>query len=73
MCIRDSICDVDRREFASFAAATEKAFGQAPVQQQDFRKLLESKDVDAITIATPEHWHAPMALMGLQAGKHVYV
>ena len=35
--------------------------------------MLESKDVDAITIATPEHWHTPMAIMGLQAGKHVYV
>jgi predicted dehydrogenase len=41
--------------------------------EEDFRKVLESRDVDAITIATPEHWHAPMAIMGLQAGKHVYV
>jgi predicted dehydrogenase len=67
------ICDVDAREFARFAAATEKAFGQAPARHRDVRRLLESKDVDAITIATPEHWHAPMALMGLQSGKHVYV
>ncbi len=67
------ICDVDGREFAKFAADTEKAFGQAPTQVKDVRKLLESKDIDALTIATPEHWHAPMALMGLQAGKHVYV
>ena len=67
------VCDVDARELAPFAAATEKAFGQAPLQLRDVRKLLESRDVDAITIATPEHWHAPMALMGLQAGKHVYV
>jgi predicted dehydrogenase len=65
------ICDVDAREFARFAAATEKAFGQAPARHRDVRRLLESKDVDAITIATPEHWHAPMALMGLQSGKHV--
>jgi predicted dehydrogenase len=67
------ICDVDRRELDKFAAATQKAFGQAPAQEKDVRKLLESKDVDAITVATPEHWHAPMALLGLQAGKHVYV
>jgi predicted dehydrogenase len=67
------ICDVDRREFPKFAADTERAFGRAPVQEKDVRRLLESKDVDAITIATPEHWHAPMTLMGLQAGKHVYV
>src|SRR6266478_5059192 len=35
--------------------------------------ILEQKDVDAITIATPDHWHTPMAIAGLQAGKHVYV
>jgi len=35
--------------------------------------VLASKDVDAITIATPDHWHAPMAILGLEAGKHVYV
>ena len=35
--------------------------------------LLESKDVDAITVATPDHWHTPMAVLGLKAGKHVYV
>ncbi|HEY3380692.1 MAG TPA: Gfo/Idh/MocA family oxidoreductase [Vicinamibacterales bacterium] len=67
------ICDVDRREFPKFAAAAQAAFKQAPIQVQDFRKALESKDVDVITVATPEHWHAPMAILGLQAGKHVYV
>ena len=41
--------------------------------EQDFRKILDQKKVDAITIATPDHWHAPMAIAGLQAGKHVYV
>jgi predicted dehydrogenase len=67
------VCDVDRRELDKFAVATKEKFGQSPVKEKDFRKILESKDVDAITIATPEHWHAPMAIMGLQAGKHVYV
>ena len=47
--------------------------GRGPVAEKDFRKILEQKDVDAITIATPDHWHAPMAIAGLQAGKHVYV
>jgi predicted dehydrogenase len=44
-----------------------------PVQERDFRKVLALKDVDAITIATPDHWHTPMAILGLQAGKHAYV
>jgi predicted dehydrogenase len=67
------VCDVDKRELTKFAAATKKQFGQMPVTEKDFRRILESKDVDAIAIATPEHWHAPMAIAGLQAGKHVYV
>ena len=40
---------------------------------KDFRKLLEDKSLDAVTIATPDHWHAPMAILALAAGKHVYV
>lgn len=67
------ICDVDSREFPKFGASATKAFGKAPKQEKDIRKVLESKDVDAITIATPEHWHTPMALMALAAGKHVYL
>ena len=47
--------------------------GYAPVTDKDFRHILAKKDVDAITIATPDHWHTPMAIAGLQAGKHVYV
>jgi predicted dehydrogenase len=67
------VCDVDRRELDKFADATTKQFNQTPVKEKDFRKILESRDVDVITIATPEHWHTPMAIAGLQAGKHVYV
>ncbi len=67
------VCDVDRRELDKFAAETEKQFGVRPATVVDFRRVLESKDVDAVTIATPEHWHAPMAIAALQAGKHVYV
>jgi predicted dehydrogenase len=47
--------------------------GYAPATDKDFRNILQQKDVDAITIATPDHWHTPMAIAGLQAGKHVYV
>jgi hypothetical protein len=63
---------VDARVLEKFANAAQKELGHLPATQKDFRKVLESKDVDAITIATPEHWHAPMAIAGLQAGKHVY-
>ncbi len=67
------VCDVDRRELDKFARAVEEAAGAAPAKSTDFRRILDDPQVDAITIATPEHWHAPMAVMGLQAGKHVYV
>jgi predicted dehydrogenase len=67
------VCDVDRRELDKFAVAVKEKFGRDPVRERDFRKVLESKDVDVITIATPEHWQAHMAILGLQAGKHVYV
>lgn len=67
------ICDVDSTILAKFADKTSSAMKQPAKSEKDFRRVLESKDVDAITIATPDHWHAPMAILGMQAGKHVYV
>lgn len=67
------ICDADKSRMESFSIFCQKNVGYAPKMEQDFRKVLEDKDVDAVVIATPEHWHAPMAIMALQAGKHVYV
>ena len=67
------VCDVDTNTMKKFAAETEKEMGEAPKTDQDFRNILKDKEVDAITIATPDHWHAPMAILGLEAGKHVYV
>jgi predicted dehydrogenase len=64
---------VDANILLKFAASTQQEMGEAPATGKDFRSILELKDVDAITIATPDHWHAPMAIAGLQAGKHVYV
>jgi predicted dehydrogenase len=67
------VCDVDEKILAKFAASVQQEMSAAPMTNTDFRKILERKDVDAITIATPDHWHTPMAIAGLQAGKHVYV
>lgn len=66
-------CDVDKAILDEHNAWCEKNIGYIPKNSPDFRKVLEDKDVDAIFIATPEHWHAPMAILALQAGKHVYV
>jgi predicted dehydrogenase len=67
------ICDVDGSILKKFAGDAEQELGYAPVADKDFRNILQLKDVDAITIATPDHWHASMAIAGLRAGKHVYV
>jgi predicted dehydrogenase len=67
------VCDVETNILAKFAAATQKEVGYAPQTAQDFRRILEMKDIDAVTIATPDHWHTPMAIDALAAGKHVYV
>lgn len=67
------VCDVDSNILAKFAGNVQKEMGYAPATDKDFRKLLEHKDIDAITIATPDHWHTPLAIAGLQAGKNVYV
>src|SRR5882757_3049054 len=67
------ICDVDDRAIAKGVKATLKNQKTEPKGVKDFRKILEDKNVDVVTIATPDHWHAPMAILALQAGKHVYV
>lgn len=67
------ICDVDSRVLEKFAGVANQELGYAPANDRDFRRVLEQKDVDAISIATPDHWHAPMAIAAVEAGKHVYV
>jgi len=67
------VCDVDSNILQKFADSVRQEMGETAQADKDFRKILEQKDVDAITIATPDHWHTPMAIAGLQAGKHVYV
>src|SRR3984885_5085314 len=50
------VCDVDSDILRKFAASVQKEMGEAPSTDKDFRKILALKDVDAITIATPDHW-----------------
>jgi predicted dehydrogenase len=68
-----SVCDVDSEILGKFAGTTQKEMAEPAKSEKDFRRVLESKEVDAVTIATPDHWHAPMAIAALQAGKHVYL
>src|SRR5262245_1438514 len=68
-----AVCDVDANVLAEAAAAVEKAQGRAPRAVEDFRRVLDDPAIDAVVITTPHHWHGPIALRALQAGKHVYV
>jgi len=67
------ICDVDKRALAKGVQQVAKKQKNAPQGLGDFRKALADPSLDLVTIATPDHWHAPMAIMALAAGKHVYV
>ncbi|MCF7569273.1 Gfo/Idh/MocA family oxidoreductase [Sabulilitoribacter arenilitoris] len=66
-------CDVDDTILEEHNVWCKKNIGYIPKVEKDFRKILEDKNVDAVFIATPEHWHAPMSILAMQAGKHVYV
>jgi predicted dehydrogenase len=67
-----AVCDVDTKHAANAAALVEKANGRKPTVASDYRKLLEDKSVDAVLIATPDHWHALPAIEACLAGKDVY-
>ncbi len=66
------LCDIDERLFADAVAEVEGLAGYRPATETDIRRLLERDDVDAISVATPDHWHALMTVWGCQAGKDVY-
>jgi predicted dehydrogenase len=67
------VCDPDRDLAGDLAASVEKQQGRAPKTVQDMRRVFDDKDVDAVFIATPNHWHALAAIWAMQAGKDVYV
>jgi predicted dehydrogenase len=67
------LIDPDTRTFAKHLKTIATAGGNAPQTIQDVRQALDDKNLDAISIATPNHWHALMTIWGCQAGKDVYV
>jgi predicted dehydrogenase len=68
-----TICDCDEAVIGKAMKAVEGKRGQAPKFEQDIRKVVEDKNIDIISIATPNHWHALAAIWALQNGKDVYV
>lgn len=67
------ICDVEEKALDKGIRAVENAVGQTPRRERDIRKMLERKDIDAVFLAPPDHWHTPATIMSCVAGKHVYV
>ncbi len=68
-----TVCDVDKQAIEKCLGNLKKVQDKTPKTERDFRKSLEDKQIDAVVIATPDHWHTPAALLALQAGKHVYL
>lgn len=66
------ICDVDSRALKKMVDQIKKIAGNEPKTFVDIRQML-TEDFDILVIAAPDHWHAPAALMGMQAGKHIYL
>jgi predicted dehydrogenase len=67
------ICDVDASRRAQLADKIGSQTGKRPEEVGDFRRLLDRKDIAALVVATPDHWHAPVTILACLAGKDVYV
>ena len=68
-----TFCDIDEAILRKISPEFEKAQHRAPAFEKDFRRVLDDKDIDAVIIATPDHWHTRIALLACQAGKDVYL
>lgn len=68
-----AVCDVSKHRVAAAKADIEKGGTAKCDSYDDYRKLLERKDIDAVCVATVDHWHTRVSVDGLNAGKHIYV
>ena len=68
-----TICDVDENLFPARIKAIQEEHGYAPGTEHDMRRVFDDPDIDAVTFATPNHWHALGTIWACQAKKHVYV
>ena len=67
------LCDADQASLERAARVLERAGKSVPRTTNDMRRLFDTKDIDAVVIATPDHWHAPATILACDAGKDVYV
>jgi predicted dehydrogenase len=67
------LCDIDDKRLEGGLKKLDGKQARKPDTSKDIRRVMENKELDAIFIAAPNHWHAPAAIMGCNAGKHVYV
>lgn len=67
-----ALCDVDRNVLEERAAEVEKIQNKRPLLYDDYRALLDNKDIDVVINATPDHWHALIAIHAMEAGKDLY-
>src|SRR5688500_12743796 len=67
------LCDIDRGRLNGAAEALEKRTGKKPAVDTDFRRIIDDPSIDAVTVGTPDHWHAIPTIHACLAGKDVYV
>lgn len=67
-----AVCEVDRTRLDEARDRVQRSNGGTCAAYSDYRRLLDNRDIDAVVITTPDHWHAMMAIQACQAGKHVY-